>query len=233
MKVAIVSYVKELIEGLFPKYGFELDNKNPEIVIALGGDGTFLFAEQKYPGVPKLLIRHKTGCNECYKHDFSEIFTKLSRGQYDIIEELKIEAIIGKKKLVALNEINVHYVPPRALRFTVHVNGVQIGNNMIGDGVVVSTPYGSTGYFFSIVRKSFIKGIGVAFNNTVDYVKPLYLDENAIVQVKILRENGVVAADCNDSIISVKPGTEIIIKSSLKKAKILVLKGMPKKIDRY
>lgn len=233
MKVAIVSYVKELIESQLSKYGIGINNKNPDVVIALGGDGTFLFSEQKYPGVPKLLIRHRTGCAECYKHDFSEILKKLSRREYKIFEELKIEAKIGKKKLVALNDINVHYKPPRALRFAVYINGTKIDNIFIGDGAVVSTPYGSTGYFFSITRKSFSRGIGIAFNNPVEYIKPMFLDENAIIQIKIIREKGVVVADCNEKVVDIKPGSDIIIRSSTGKAKILILNGMPKKIEKY
>jgi len=233
MKVAIVSYKKELIENLLPKYGLKLDNKEPEVVIAFGGDGTFLFAEQKYPCIPKVFIKHKTGCTECYLHDFSDILTKLSRGQYEVSEELKLEAIIGKKKLIALNEISVHYNPPRALRFAVHINGSKMDGTSIGDGAVVSTPYGSTGYFYSITRKSFPKGIGLALNNPVEYTKPMVLDENAIIQIDIIRENGIVAADCNKKLINVKPGSEVIIKSSIQKAKILILKGMSKKITKY
>ena len=205
MKVAIVSYRKELIEGLLPNYGLEIDNRNPEVVIALGGDGTLLFSEQKYPGIPKLFIKHKTECIECHKHNFSDILNKLSKRAYIVSEEPKIEAIIGKKKLVALNDINVHYKPPRALRFSVHVNGSQLDGTFIGDGVVVSTPYGSTAYFCSITRRTFSKGIGLAFNNPIQYMKPLFLNENAIIKIKILREKGVVTADCNEDVVNVKP----------------------------
>jgi len=233
MKVAIVSYKEELIEGKLAKYGLELDNKKPDIVIALGGDGTFLFAEQKYPGIPKLLIKHKSDCEECFKHDFSDILTKLSRGQFEIVEELKLQAVVGKNKLVALNEISVHYKPPRALRFAVYVNGTQLNKTFIGDGVVISTPYGSTGYFYSITRKYFNKGIGIAINNPVHEFKPVYVNENAIIQVKILREKGVVSADTNKKMINVKTNSEILVKSSLDKAKILILKGMSKKIIEY
>lgn len=233
MKISVVSYKKEIIEKELKKYNLQIDNKKPNIVIAFGGDGTFLFSEQKYPCVPKIFIRHKTGCTNCQQHDFSEILTKLLGKQYTVCEELKIQAIVNKKKLVALNDINIHYKPPRALRFQIFIDKKQLNKNFIADGAVIATPFGSTGYFRSITRKSFSKGIGVAVNNPTVYTKPMFLKKDVQVQVKIIREKGVVATDCNTKTINIKQGDNIFVSRCAENAKILILKGMPKIIEKY
>jgi NAD kinase len=233
MKVALVSYKKELLTEPLARYGLVLDQKAPDAVIAFGGDGTLLFAEQKYPAVPKLFIKHPTDCTNCYAHDFSRILETLAAGRYRIQEEMKLQAIVGKKKVIALNDLSVHYTPPRALRFTVEINGKQLDETIISDGVVVSTPWGSPGYFSSITRRVFRRGLGLAINNPVKPMRPEFLDEHAIIRVRIVRENGVLVWDCSDKPIKLKPGDDVLIKSSLERARLIMLEGMPLKITKY
>ena len=53
MKIAIYSkqndsQIVELIKLEANKYGFSFDNKNPDVVFSVGGDGTFLRAVHEY-----------------------------------------------------------------------------------------------------------------------------------------------------------------------------------------
>src|SRR3989338_462550 len=85
----------------------------------------------------------------------------------NIREFKKLNAKVnGTMHFTGMNDINLHYKVPRAVRFKLYVNERQINGVIIGDGIIVSTPYGSSGYFDSIVHKTFKKGIGVAFNNS-------------------------------------------------------------------
>ena len=87
---------------------------------------------------------------------------------------------------------------------------------MIGDGVVVATPYGSTAYFHSITGKRFPKGIYMAFNNPTKTMKPVRIKDK--VKIKIKRENAMVFADNCRKIFMLRPGDEVIIKKSREKA---------------
>jgi NAD+ kinase len=232
-KVAVVGRKKKLIERLLGRRGLVADKKNPEIVIALGGDGIFLYSEQRYPGIAKVFIKHNRECSSCFNHDFSYILDCIAQGNYKIKKEMKILGEIRGKKLVALNEINIHYKPPRALRFSVEVNGKLLKNEVIGDGLIVATPYGSSGYYKSITRKTFSKGIGLAFNNPTIPMKNPLLHEDSVIKVKILREHGILAADCNKELISLKPGDVITIKKNPQQAKVAIIKGRKEKILRY
>jgi len=221
MKIAIVSKFKDEIKGKVKKY-FDAVYKNPDFVLAYGGDGTLLFAEKLYPTIPKIFVKHKSSCRNCKLLNLEEVLKKVASKNYKLKEFIKLEASVNGKKVIALNDINIHYAPPEALRFFVYVNGEKVNNEFIGDGVVVSTPFGSSGYFKSITRKKFSKGIGVAFNNTTKSQKPKIVNENLKIVVKISRGKGIVVAD-NQKPIKIKKGNKIEIKKFKKNAKIVLV----------
>lgn len=232
MKVAVVSRDKDLISRWLNHHGLKKVMKNPDIVIALGGDGTFLFAEQKFPGVPKVLIYHGSLCEECRVHDFGYILDCLKNKKYSVQESMKLEILFKGKKYLALNDVNVHYTPPTALRYEVLVNDDNFGTH-IGDGVVVSTPYGSTGYYKSITRSRFSKGIGVALNNIVNGSKSKVVSSSSILKIKILRGPGVLAVDCVKKTLNLKSGDVLTLRKAKTPAKLIKLRNYPVKIVKY
>ena len=223
MKIGFVARDKEFgsfVSKKIKDYGFTLNNKNPDIILCIGGDGTFLIAERKYPGIPKVLVKHRSICRNCEKNDFHGILSRIKDKKYRTIEYAKLEAFVKGKKLIGMNDINIHYKPPFALRFNVKIGDKEF-NNLIGDGIVVSTNYGSSGYFYSITKKKFKKNLGVAFNNLVSRLKYLITDKE--IKVFITRGPGYVCADNNKKIININDGDIIKIKKSKDKAKLIKL----------
>jgi len=228
MKVVVVGLARKLMEKELAKNGLKLDKKNPDIVISFGGDGSALYGERTYPGVPRIMIKHSKVCVKCKEHDFSKVLTKLKEKKYKIVEEIKVEGVVNKdpkKKLIGLNEIGIHHgIPTKAIRLMLKVNGKIIENQVIGDGLLVATPYGSTGYFYSISRKKFSKGLGIAFNNSVNINrKNVIVNDNSMIEVKILRGKGLMTADENEKMIPLKIGDTITIRKSKGKARIIEL----------
>ncbi|MEM5814590.1 MAG: hypothetical protein QXD77_02130 [Candidatus Aenigmatarchaeota archaeon] len=230
LKVAVVSWTPNVVKSELRKAGIRVVDSRPDVVFAFGGDGTFLFAEQKYPGVPKLLVRHERECSK--PHHLQKVIEALKSGRYVIEEFPKLEATVRGKRLVGMNDINIHYVPPCALRFAVKVGGRMLADNAIGDGLIVATPYGSTGYYKSITRSTFSHGFGLAFNNCTQPMKKPVVSEDATVTVGIIRGPGVLAADCNRKIIPLKDRDVIKIRKAAQPAKIIRLKGCPLKIEK-
>lgn len=221
MKASVVGYKKKHILPILKKQGFKIVKKNPQIVFALGGDGTFLYSEEIYPGIPKVFIYNSDSCKSCSINNF-EAAVKAAK-KMKMKKLMKLDFSVGKKKFSAINDINVHYKPPRALRFSVKVNKKIVAKNVIGDGIIVSTPFGSQAYFKSITGKSFSKGIGIAFNNPTNKMKPIIVKETSKIEIKIIRESCVVAFDTSKKLINAKKGNKIKIKKG-KYVKAMIFK---------
>ena len=222
MKFCVVGSGGVTIIKKFTGRGLAEDRKKPDIVVTYGGDGTILAAERLYPGVPKLPIRKSVICSRCKNYDtgsLDKIIEKLIAGDYEITEKAKLEAFAGGKKLLALNEIQVRSKKPyKALRFSVRTKD-RIFENIIGDGIVVSTPYGSTAYYKTIGYEPFTEGIKLGFNNTNPKLSAARV--KGVSTVTIMREDGIVIADNNPQTVLAKPGEKIKIRESDKKARFV------------
>jgi len=212
MRIAVESRRENNIAETLKRLGHRVTSWKPELVVAFGGDGTFLHSEQTYPNVPKLFIYNSATCKSCCISDADKILEKIPGLKFK--EEIKLEAEIKGKRISALNEINVHYNPPRALRFDVRIDGKIVAENVIGDGVVVATPFGASAYFHSITGKKFTKGIGIAFNNPTKKMRSIVAKENSAIEVVVKRENGIVAWDDSLKTIPIKEGDVIKIRKS-------------------
>jgi NAD+ kinase len=203
------------------KSGFTYDEKKPDLVISYGGDGTFLWAERKYPGVPKALFRYSNVCKKCHNLPINHALELLKKKKYKIVSQDKLEARINNTTLIGTNDIVIrNAMPTHAIRFTLKIDGKQTNGEFIGDGIVVSTSFGSTGYFHSITRKKFKKGIGIAFNNTTSEHAPIQL-QKGIIELTVTRGEAFAVADNEPRMIILTPGKKIKIKTSRKKARII------------
>ena len=111
-------------------------------------------------------------------------------------------------------------MPPRAVRFSLKVNNKLICKEIIGDGFIVSTNFGSSGYFHSIIRKNFSKGYGMALNNSVKKFKHI-INKDLTVEANILRGPAIIVADCLDKKIELNDKDNILVKPSKAKTRII------------
>ena len=225
MKLLIYGGHEEEIIDLAKQAGFEIVKKNPEIVASYGGDGTFMKAEKDFPGIPKFAIKRSKICKKCYNLPTEEIFRRIASNEYKVVDEIKLEVYTKKgTKIVGLNEIVIHNNEPRrAIRYEIYINGKKGGDEIIGDGVVISTPYGSTGYYRAITDSFFEVGIGVAFNNSTEQSDHMVIKEDSEIRVKIIRGQAIAYADNNPEEIMLDDGDEILIKKYKNSAKIIRL----------
>jgi NAD+ kinase len=230
MKFAIISKsgnIKRIAE-ILSMFDIDIDSNNPDFVITHGGDGTILKAERKYPSVPKITIRASEGGFKCNytENDLEDVIIKIDNGTYKIKEETKLETTFQGRKYLSLNEVQIHNSSPiKAIRFSMYMDTLPLFENIVGDGAVVATPFGSSGYFSSIGGEKFSKGIGIGLNNPFNVkLKPIIIDSgfDPNICIKILRDDGLLLFDNDENIIGIKGGDEINVKISKMTAKFVV-----------
>lgn len=119
-----------------------------EFLISIGGDGTILKSVRKYKDTPIL------GVNVGTVGYLSEISPKEINSLPHIIENHTIEersmisCIIGNRTIEALNDIVIRTeVATRVSQVKVEISGQKY--IISGDGIIITTPTGSTAYSYS------------------------------------------------------------------------------------
>ncbi len=215
MKVLLFGKNAQQIQPLLESSGFKIVRSNPDIVVSFGGDGTLLSAEREYPGIPKLPVRDSLICNKCPKHLDPVVLKKLKQGTLKFKKEPKIQTKVLNKDFYALNDFVVRNQDAiHAIRFAVNKKFY------IGDGIVVSTPFGSSGYFKSITGKTFSSNFGLALNNTTEKKNPIFFKKGNKITFKLLRGRATLTFDNSPDIYIIPEGMELTFKLSNQYAKI-------------
>jgi len=205
------------VEKILAAEGFDVVKENPDFIVCFGGDGTVLFGERKFPGVPKLIVKTSPVCRKCdYTVDeLRNVLRSIREGDYQIVEKMKLEAHAKGKTLVGLNEIQIHpKLPIYAVRFSLSVCGKTF-NELIGDGVIVATPFGSTAYYEATGGKRFANGIGVSFNNLHRRkVDSFVVADDSVVKLAITRGPAWLLADNDENMVELNAGDTVEIKKS-------------------
>lgn len=150
----------ELISSNLVKKGWKVNQKSPNFLFVLGGDGTLLKAIKDYQTVVKQIIFITCKCgtfnfwgNFSLKElrQFSEegLFKKAKLHLFSV--PLLIFSFKGEKKIkkfFSLNEIKIFNFQ-RPFTYQIDVDGTNIKRNS-GTGVVFSTSYGASGFARSV-----------------------------------------------------------------------------------
>ena len=128
-----------------------------ELIIVIGGDGSFLRTLQKYDFPPIPFVGVNTGhlgfFQELYEDDLDGFIKKYLEEDYKKqcyrIISGSVEHGEGSFEFRALNEISVKSADARLAQMDIY-----LGDNLIekfyGDGVVIATPAGSTSYNYAL-----------------------------------------------------------------------------------
>ncbi len=131
-----------------------------DVVVVLGGDGTFLRAARAVAEVDVPILGVNLGkvgfLSTVEANELETVLGQIALGEYRLDERMTVEARIlpgGRtevgERFVALNDVVVARGElARVCRLDVAVGPSHVAT-FIADGLVVSTPTGSTGYAFS------------------------------------------------------------------------------------
>ena len=126
------------------------DTMSADLCIVLGGDGTILKALRKYAGtgVPTYAVNFgEVGFLATIDPDDVEAgFRRAITRQFEVLELPAIAVTTGERELYAINDVSAHRKPgERVAQLAYRVGGEDIASVRC-DGLVISSPAGSTGY---------------------------------------------------------------------------------------
>lgn len=153
-KINVYSVLPFIIEDATPISSNELKDINLDLAFAIGGDGTTLRAFRMIPGrVPLFSINsggHRGILSDIDAGSIEEAINTILAGKYFYDCRIRIQASInGKLFPPVLNDILIIRVNlTRTPLLSVMLMGDEIKQRM--DGIVISTPTGSTGHSFSV-----------------------------------------------------------------------------------
>jgi NAD+ kinase len=153
-KIRVYSVLPFIIDYATPIRPDELNDIKLDLVFAIGGDGTTLRAFRTIPGkVPLFSINsggHRGIMSEIDADSIDEAVKAILAGKYFYDCRIRIQASVnGKLFPPVLNDILIIRVNlTRTPLLSVMLMGDEIKQRM--DGIVVSTPTGSTGHSFSV-----------------------------------------------------------------------------------
>lgn len=132
-------------------------DKDAELAICIGGDGTFLEFLHKFdmPNVPIVGINtgHLGFFQEISPQQMDSFLEKYSRGKYSmqVLNTVKARIITNDGEYIqyGLNEIAVRSGGNYPVHLDLSIGGSDI-ERLSGDGLLVSTPAGSTAYNYSL-----------------------------------------------------------------------------------
>jgi hypothetical protein len=186
---------------------FESQHKN--MVISYGGDGTLLKTFHENPDKCIIPIRDYGRC-EKHKNLLNEIIgVSTSELKYELKQ--KLGDLIECDNEKAMSEIQVISADPtQCLRFNVSINNKKFMENVIANGIILSTTIGATGYFKSVARTIFREGYGLGFICPTYGINNIILKSTDWVDIEFIRSGK--AHICWDNLIE-----EIDIEEGMKK----------------
>lgn len=227
--VGEVLYHEVLAEQL-NKEGYtikEMEGCHLDFIMTIGGDGTILRLLQKTN--MKILGMNTGRVGFLTAKDLPEInktLDMIEKGEYFIDERIKLEVILnGEVKGECTNEATVHTDKIAKMRaFKVYQDGMEL-DSFRADGLIVSTPTGSTCYAMSaggpIVDPEVEAFVVVPISPYKLTTKPYVVPVNKQIHVKLVEEKPCLLVLDGQKELKVSSDDEIYFSLSEKRARFI------------
>ncbi len=222
-------------------YGEVKLEEGTDLAVILGGDGTFLRAAKvlRSCGIPVMGINlgNLGFLTAAEYQDADKAVTKLLNGEYTIERRALLQTSFEGKisETLALNDVVIARTGfSRLIRLRLSVNGQEVENYQ-GDGVIIATPTGSTGYSLSaggpvvspLARTLMITPICPHML----HARPLVVSEDDVITVEVMRSSrsmekeAQVTAD-GDEILSLSVGEKVCVQKTEGEIPVVMLKDI-------
>ena len=211
--------------------GLPLDElcQRADFLISVGGDGTLLSVVRKSFKYDKPVLGINLGTlgflTDISMHQLPNFIKDLKNNIYKIDGRMMIEGSVNLNKFVAFNDIVISRKSISSMiKIAAKIDGKHF-NSYFGDGVIISTPTGSTAYNLSVggpivypLTEAFIV-TPVAPHSLTQ--RPLVMPADFEIEFKITDNQGAVVIVDGQDIYEVEQNQSIKIKIANKKAKMI------------
>lgn len=208
-----------------------------QVVISIGGDGTFLTAAHivKFSEIPVIGINlGQVGfLADIESESFEKCLNRVISGEYTTISRMVLEVTVhrGGKIIGTMNALNDVYINRSSVPRLVSVKlwyGDDYLTDYVADGVIVATPSGSTAYSLAAGGPIVAPGLAAVVITPICPhsvgERPIVLDASRPIRMKINPKNPspLLSADGLNSIL-LEPDDEITISFMGRNAQLIQL----------
>ncbi|MFN2594745.1 MAG: NAD(+)/NADH kinase [Actinomycetota bacterium] len=232
--------LEQALASQIEKKGATVGEEDPDLVVALGGDGTVLRAAQVAHRSNALLVGINLGTlgylTEIDSSEGGRALDRIFAGDFSIESRLMLDCRIeGGDSFVALNEVLVERSGQHLVKIAVQVDGEFLAT-FNADGALVATPTGSTAYALSaggpVVSPRAECMIVVPVSPHMIFARPFVLAPEAIVRMEVGSDGADATLSVDGSRRSAAPGGTVLTVGRHQEALRVVRLGGPDFIQR-
>ena len=230
-KADIEIFLEDNSANMISLKGIPLDElcSKVDFLISVGGDGTLLSVVRKSFKKDKPVLGINLGTlgflTDISMEQLPSFIKDLKNNVYKIDNRMMVEGSVNLNKFVAFNDIVISRKSISSMiKISAKIDGKHF-NSYYGDGVIVSTPTGSTAYNLSVggpivypLTDAFIV-TPVAPHSLTQ--RPLVMPADFEIEFKIIDNQGAVVIVDGQDIYEVEQNQSIKIKIASKKAKMI------------
>jgi len=228
IKYVFPDKIKDNIKKI-PTASEDLIFENSDIIIVLGGDGTFLSAATKAAEKEIPILGINMGflgfLTEFTKEEFLNFIPRLKKNKIKIGTRSLLSVQLNSKKYIALNDVVFSKEKiARMIFLKVTVNDTFF-SNIRADGLIISTPTGSTAYNLSAggpivtpISKNLIITPICPHSLTL---KPVIVSSGCKIKVEVLKGDDTFITIDGQKGITVREGDIVEVKEDEKKLKVI------------
>lgn len=220
-------------------YGQSIEADGTEsLLLCLGGDGTLLEGvhrlRDKSMPVAAINFGHLGFLTSATRDDVEELFEHISERKLKFQKRTMLEVVWGERKeaLKALNEVAVQRLEATMVKIETRVDS-QLVAQYNGDGVIVSTPTGSTAYSLSAGGPVVAPECGCFLLTPLAPhnfgMRPVVLPDSAEISLTINARHGRAMLSIDNNTYTVENGTQI----EIRRAGERILLAVPHNISFY
>ncbi|MCW3989414.1 MAG: NAD(+)/NADH kinase [Candidatus Bathyarchaeota archaeon] len=226
-----------------PGGNMDLGEMSPDFMVTVGGDGTILRTamQMQEPGTPILGVNKGSRgfLTEVAPKNVNDALDRVLKNDYWIERCIKLSSRqleTGKVFPDSLNEVLLaSSMPSKAIDVRIKVNGEPL-IDIQSDGVMVSTPVGSTAYNLSAggsILHPELKNVILTAISPYSYFRSIVIPDRSIVTMELLKPkaDGMVIIDGRDYTDTKLP-TTIEVRFSEHKAKFIRFRSFYERLER-